>query len=150
MGVKVQNPLPSYTFNRLPYPPINPLPEGSPTVPKALMGQNDHVTCSGNAIKTNECVETCSCSVENPFKAKRHKPSRAQRAQAAVRRHKEGQGCVCSAISPDGLVNTVNPGLHDPRSSSGSISPPYSSLFPMVFPVVHPTHITITKSALLT
>lgn len=119
------------------YPPTNPLPKGSPNVPKPLMGQNDHVTSSGDAIKTNKCIETCRCSMENPLKAKRHKASRAQRAQAVVRRNKEGHRGLCLAISTDGSVHTKSPGFHSPCSPWGS-SPPYSLFIPHRSPVVHP------------
>ena len=101
-----------------------PLSQGQPVCSQTPDGtHSDHVTFSGKAINTQKIVETCSCSLENPFKAKRCKPSRTQRAQAMVREGKrKNVGEVCSAISTELLPSYLKswaPGL----ASSGSISP---------------------------
>lgn len=111
------------------------MPKGSPTVPKPLMRQNDRVTCSGNAIKTNERVETCSCSMENPLKTKRHKPSRAQRAQAVARRSKNTGACVwlpllmAQSILQDLCSIPLSHHLDPPAHHIPLYSPPRSQCF---------------------
>ena len=69
-------------------PPASPVPKGSPNGAQTQVRQNGCVTCGGDAVKTNKRIETRGCSAKDPIKAKRHKPSRAQRAQA---RGKEGK-----------------------------------------------------------
>lgn len=85
-------------------------------MPKPQTERNDCVTSGSNTVETNKCIETGRCSTENPLEAERHKPSRAQRAQAKV---KEGVEKVraCSANScsfslrPNYLAGSSRPRL---------------------------------------
>ena len=77
------------------------MPKGSLICPQTSNGKHsDYITFSDNGIKTNKCVETQSCSLENPIKAKRYKPSGTQRPQPMVREGmRKNMGEVSSAIS---------------------------------------------------
>ena len=62
------------------------MPKGSLICPQTPDEKHsDYITFSDNGIKINKCVETQSCSLENPIKAKRCKPFGTQRAQPMVR-----------------------------------------------------------------
>ena len=62
------------------------MPKGSLICPQTPDEKHsDYITFSENGIKTNKHVETQSCSLENPIKAKRCKPFGTQRAQPMVR-----------------------------------------------------------------
>ena len=62
------------------------MPKGSLICGQTSNGKHsDYITFSDNGIKTNKHVETQSCSLENPIKAKRCKPFGTQRAQPMVR-----------------------------------------------------------------
>ena len=92
-----------------------PLSQGQPVCSQTPDGTySDHVTFSGNAINTKIIVETCSCSLENPFKSKRCKTSRTQKAQATVR---EGERKTWVRwVQPSLLsfsLHTTNPGLQE-------------------------------------
>ena len=84
-----------------------PLPKGSPTSAHTPDGtHNDHVTCSDHAMNTKIGGEKYSCSLDNPFKAKGHKPSRTQRAHPMVREGKrKNMGEVYSALSTGLLLD---------------------------------------------
>ena len=84
------------------------------------------ITSGSNTVKTNECVETGRCSTENPLEAKRHKPSRAQRAQAKVIRVKEETEKVraCSANCSFSLKPSYSAGSSRPRFPSPPPAPP--------------------------
>ena len=126
--MKAQNPLPSCTSkgSLTFFQPLHP----RTALPAQTLDRthSDHITCSGNDIKANKGVETCRCSMKNPFKAKGHKPSRTQRAQAMVREGTRKKVGEVSSVTSSGLLLQYHkcwaPGLPSP----GSISPGLFSL----------------------
>ena len=110
-----------------------PVPRGSPISANIPDGtHNDHVTCSDDAMNSKIGGEKYSCSLENPFKAKGHKPSRTQRAQAMLREGKrKNMGEVCSATST-GLLPSYHkswaPEPPSPRCTSPDVFSPHHVL----------------------
>ena len=125
------------------------VPRGSPTSSHTSDGtHNDHVTCSDHAMNTKIGGEKYSCSLENPFKAKGHKPSRTQRAQAMVREGKrKNMGKVSSATST-GLLPSHHQSWAPGPPSPGSTS--QMSSVPTMFPALSQHNPCITKRTLLT
>ena len=115
------------------------MPEDGPTCAQTPDGKhNDHVTCSGNGIKPNKPEETRCCSLENPIKTKRCKPSRTWRAQAMMREGmRKNMGGVCSAISTGFLPSCHKSWAPAPPSSDHVDSPAQISLVPIIFPALH-------------
>ena len=134
------------------------VPKGSPNSVQTPDGTlSDHVTSSGNGSKTNKCIETRSCSLDNPLKVKRHKPSSTWRAQAVVREGaRKIMGEVGSAIT-SGLFPQYHklwpPGNPPSGSTSLSLFSPHQILSSHLPTHTHThthTHTNMTKGTLIT
>lgn len=115
-----------------------PLSQGQPVCSQTPDGTySDRLTFSGNSSNTKKTVETRRCSLENPFKAKRCKPSRTQKAQAMVREGKRNNvGEACSAISTELLPSYLKSWLQD----SLHLDPPAQISLVHTVPALHARH----------
>jgi len=124
-----------------------PLSQGQPVCSQTPDGTHSgHVTFSGNSINTKKIVETCSCSLENPFKAKRCKSSRTQKAK--LRWEKERERTWLRWVQPSLLsfsLHASSPGLQNLLH----LDPSAQISFVHTLPALHALHPYIKASITL-